>query len=78
MVEGIENFEKEADEGLNSDDYVDLVYNLNNLTCGYSPQCLLIPTNEVMFKLMRACVGIHSVQDLWFNQGVEDEEEQER
>jgi hypothetical protein len=63
---------------MNQDNYVDLVYNVRRLQNGYSPSVVMIPTNEVMFKLMRACVGVYSVQDLWFNQGIEQEEEEER
>lgn len=32
----------------------------------------------MLFKMMRACIGVYSPDDLWFNQGVELEEEKER
>ena len=45
---------------------------------GYSPYCMYIPSKRVIFKMMRASIGCYSKQDLWFNQGVEEEEENER
>jgi len=27
---------------------------------------------------MRACIGVFSIEDLWFNQGIERKEEEER
>jgi hypothetical protein len=31
------------------------------------PYCIYIPRKEIMLKMMRACIGISDVQDLWFN-----------
>lgn len=28
--------------------------------------------------MMRACIGVYSPTDLWFNQGIEEQEEEER
>ena len=33
----------------------------------HSPACLYIPSKQVMFKLMRACIHVEGPQDLWFN-----------
>ena len=56
----------------------DLIYNKSRMTALYSPMCNYIPSNEITFKLMRACIGLFSKEDLWFNQGAEIEEEEER
>ena len=32
--------------------------------------CVYIPTNDVLFKLMRATIGVDKVEDIWiFNEG---------
>ena len=28
--------------------------------------CVYIPSNEVLFKMMRACIGCENIEDLWF------------
>ena len=43
-----------------------------------SPLCNYIPSAEVTFKLMRASIGVYNKVDLWFNQGAELIEEEER
>ena len=43
------------------------VYGETRYIKGFSPYCIYIPTKDVMFKLMRACVGVKHVEDLWFN-----------
>lgn len=30
-----------------------------------SPMCIYMPSNEVLFKLMRACIGCEKIEDLW-------------
>ena len=40
--------------------------------------CIYLPTKAVLFQLMRACLGVYKVEDLWFNQGVEQLEEDDR
>ena len=30
-----------------------------------SPMCIYMPSNEVLFKLMRACIGCEKAEDLW-------------
>ena len=30
-----------------------------------SPMCVYIPSNEVMFKMMKACLEVEKVEDLW-------------
>jgi hypothetical protein len=32
-----------------------------------SPNMLIIPSRMVLFKIMRACVGVNKKEDLWFN-----------
>ena len=45
----------------------DLVYQEQRYIKGNSPICQYIPRKEIMLKIMRACVGIKTPQDLWFN-----------
>ena len=33
----------------------------------HSPACIYLPSKAVIFKLMRACIGVESPRDLWFN-----------
>ena len=40
--------------------------------------CIYLPTKYVLFQLMRSCLGVESPKDLWFNQGVEQLEEDDR
>lgn len=56
----------------------DLIYGRARLTPLMSPLCNYIPSREITFKLMLACVGCASTEDLWFNQGAGQEEEDER
>ena len=56
----------------------DLVYHKSRMTALMSPMCNYIPSNEITFKMMRACIGLFAKEDLWFNQGAEIEEEEER
>jgi len=48
-------------------DYFDLAYKKSRLDQGNSPWVLYIPSNQVMFKLMWACIGVYNKSDLWFN-----------
>lgn len=38
---------------------------------GQSPSCVYIPSREIMFKMMRACIGIQEEDDLWINNDVD-------
>jgi hypothetical protein len=44
-----------------------LVYRGNRYCEDNSPNMLIIPSRMVMFKIMRACVGVKNKEDLWFN-----------
>jgi hypothetical protein len=44
---------------------VDLVYPEQRYAAHYPPLSIYIPTDEVMFALMKACVGADQPQDLW-------------
>ena len=44
----------------------------------HSPVVIYLPTKETIFKLMRACIGVNDIDNLWFNQGAEIMEEAER
>ena len=43
--------------------YPDKWYKLEN-----SPLCIYIPRKELMFKIMRGCIGVTKENELWFNQ----------
>lgn len=35
--------------------------------------CVYIPSNEILFKLMKACIGCDKIEDLWiFNKKYDD------
>lgn len=46
----------------------DLVYFPSRYIEGFSPYCIYIPKKEIMLKLMRACICVSKVEDLWINQ----------
>jgi hypothetical protein len=45
----------------------DTVYHESRYNKQNSVLCVYIPRKEIMFKLMRACLGVQSVDQLWFN-----------
>ena len=46
----------------------DLVYRVNRYTKGNSPNTLYFPSKMMLFKMMRACIGVTDPKDLWFAQ----------
>lgn len=44
----------------------DLVYPKSKYVLEGSPKCSYIPTKAVMFKMMRACVEVQAIEDIWF------------
>lgn len=42
-----------------------LIYNRKRNLEELSPMCVYIPSKELMFKMMRACIGCEKPQDLW-------------
>jgi hypothetical protein len=44
----------------------DLVYGNDRYIYKNSPNMLYFPSKSLLFKLMRACVGIVNEDDLWF------------
>ena len=44
-----------------------LIYKKRCLAKKDSPECIYLPSKECIFKMMRACIGIFSIKDLWFN-----------
>ena len=40
--------------------------------------CTYLPTRQVLFTMIRACIGVEKPEALWFNQGIEKMEEEER
>ena len=47
---------------------LDFVYPKTRLSEQRSPLTIYLPTKEVMLKLMRACIGVQAIDQLWFNQ----------
>ena len=45
----------------------DLVYREERFVYKNSPHTLYFPSKKVLFKIMRACIGITDPKDLWFN-----------
>ena len=45
----------------------DLVYRENRYIYKDSPNMLYFPSKMLLFKIMRACIGIDIAEDLWFN-----------
>lgn len=45
----------------------DYAYAESRLIKGFIPTVVYVPTKEMMFKMMRACIGVTKVQDLWIN-----------
>ena len=45
---------------------IPLVYYEGRFTKGNSPNYLYLPSKLVLFKIMRACLGIYEEQHLWF------------
>ena len=47
----------------------DLVYPVPRYHDDRSPMCLYIPSPLMLFKLMRACIGVEKITELWiYNQ----------
>ena len=49
------------------EDHQTLVYPEERLSGPNSPMVIYIPNKAVMFKIMRACIGKKSKEDLWVN-----------
>ena len=43
----------------------DLAYPVPRYHDDRSPMCLYIPSPSVLFKMMRACIGVEEVEELW-------------
>jgi hypothetical protein len=42
-----------------------LVYHTARYLNDSSPMCVYIPSKEILFKMMKACIGVDKPQDLW-------------
>ena len=45
----------------------DLVYPVARYHDDRSPMCLYIPSALTLFKLMRACIGVETIAELWIH-----------
>ena len=55
----------EKDPKLKNEEYSNLIYDVDRYLEEMSPMCVYIPSRELIFKMMRACVGCTKVEDLW-------------
>ena len=44
-----------------------LIYSAHKYKQGTYPRCIYMPTRPMMLKIIRACMGCLSVDELWFN-----------
>ena len=44
---------------------VDLIYNKVHYNEKFTPICIEIPTTALLFKFMKACIGVKNKEDLW-------------
>ena len=44
---------------------------------GLSPYTLYIPSKEIMLKMMRSCIKVKKVENLWFQEPVPPPKEEE-
>lgn len=56
-----------AEKKFKAPKYDVLVYDRKRLKAGESPFCVFLPTKNIMFKMMRACVEVSDEADLWIN-----------
>ena len=42
-----------------------LIYNRKRNCEDFSPMCVYIPSRDLIFKMMRACIGCEKIEDLW-------------
>jgi len=47
-----------------------LVYPRYRYIEGQSPLAIYIPSRPIMVKIMRACMGCHTPDELWFNRNL--------
>ena len=47
--------------------FQDFVYPMSRMDEYSSPRVIYLPSKDVMLKLMRACIGVRFVDELWFN-----------
>jgi hypothetical protein len=45
----------------------DLAYERKRYIQDNSPYCIYLPSKEIMFKLMRACIKCEEISELWIN-----------
>jgi hypothetical protein len=43
-----------------------LIYKPSRFVEKHSPNCIFLPSQDFLFKMMRACIGAKVPQDLWF------------
>ena len=48
----------------------DIIYPLTRFHPKDTPMIIYIPSKEIMFKMMRACVNCKTPEELWVNQNV--------
>ena len=49
----------------NLNEEVDLVYPFHRYSPDYSPTFIYLPSPSLLFKMMKACIGVQTYKDLW-------------
>lgn len=45
------------------------VYHPDQYVYNMSPRCIFFPRKEILFKMMRATLGVRNTDELWFRRG---------
>lgn len=64
----VDEYKEENINDVEADPYK-LVYNSARYVHNMSPLCLYLPRKEILFKLMRACLGVRVMKDIWYERG---------
>ena len=67
------NISKKSAEHLHVHDHSDdeepvkvgLAYKIGRYNDDESPTCIYLPTRQLLFKMMRACIGVEEPEELW-------------
>ena len=47
--------------------YERAVYNKSRINMRHIPKLIFLPNLRIMFKMIRACIGVDNKRDLWFH-----------
>jgi hypothetical protein len=43
----------------------DLIYDKNRYNYDKTPNCVFIPKKSMVFSMLKACIGVTDIKDLW-------------